>query len=174
MCSSIGTNNVMGLVRTTHHYSANRSHKDTVFRDLFGTQEHKANTLSLYNALSGKNYDDPDLLEFTTLDDVLYMSVKNDISFLIDDTMILWEHQSTHNPNMPLRGLTYFARLYTAWVERQDRSIYGHTLIELPTPRYFVFFVGEEDRPDKETMRRLREEAIREDHDEGHDEGYDE
>ena len=143
----------MGTVSTTHVHSPNRNHKDTIFRDLFGTEENKLNTLSLYNALSGKDYDDPGLLELTTLDNVIYMSVKNDISFLIDDQMILWEHQSTHNPNMPLRGLTYFAHLYTAWVERQDRSIFGRSLIKLPTPRYFVFFVGEEERPDKETMR---------------------
>lgn len=136
-----------------YRYGANRNHKDTVFRDLFGTEEHKANALSLYNALSGRDYDDLGLIELTTIDEVLYMSVKNDISFLINDEMILWEHQSTHNPNMPLRGLNYFARLYSVWAERQDRSVYGHVRIPLPTPRYFVFFVGEEDRPDKEVMR---------------------
>ena len=74
----------MGTVSTTHVHSPNRNHKDTIFRDLFGTEENKLNTLSLYNALSGKDYDDPGLLELTTLDNVIYMSVKNDTNAMID------------------------------------------------------------------------------------------
>ncbi|MDO4538147.1 MAG: hypothetical protein Q4B54_08295, partial [Coriobacteriales bacterium] len=131
----------------------NRNHKDTIFRDLFGTEQNKANTLSLFNALSGTNYEDPDILAFTTLDNVLYMSVKNDVSFLINFEMILWEHQSSYNPNMPLRGLSYFARLYASWIERNNKSVYAETIIELPTPTYFVFYIGEKKRPDKEILR---------------------
>lgn len=59
-----------------------------------------------------KCYTDPDALEITTLDDVIYMGMKNDISFLLDGRMGLFEHQSTLNPNMPLRGLFYFSDLY--------------------------------------------------------------
>ena len=115
------------LVQTVPH--ASRIHKDSMFRDLFGSEEHKANALSLYNALNGSHYTNPDDLQLTTLDDVLYMHVKNDISFLIGDEMVLWEHQSTSNPNMPLRGLQYFARLYSALVDSMDANVYGSSLI---------------------------------------------
>ena len=133
--------------------ATNRRHKDTVFRDLFGSPERKDNALSLYNALNGSRYANPDDLELTTIDNALYMSVKNDVSFLIEEHMVLWEHQSTYNPNMPLRGLSYFDHLYTSWVRRLDRSIYGHELIRLPNPHYTVFYIGREDRPEREEMR---------------------
>ena len=135
------------------HITVNRTHKDSVFRDLFGSEERKANTLSLYNALSGRSYDDPNLIEITTIDDALWLGVRNDISFLIDDEMVLWEHQSTTNPNMPLRGLVYFAHLYNAWITKSGRTVHTTELIELPTPRYFVFYNGKRDRPDRETLR---------------------
>ena len=131
----------------------NRNYKDTVFRDLFGSPERKANALELYNALNGTNYDDPDALELTTLDDVIYLNVKNDVSFLLADEMVLWEHQSTPNPNMPLRGLIYFGRLYSAHIEAQDENMYGPKRISLPTPRYVVFYNGPSPRPDRELIR---------------------
>ena len=134
-------------------YRARRTHKDSMFRDLFGTEENKANTLSLYNALAGTSYDDPSVIQITTLNNAIYISVKNDVSFLIHDEMVLWEHQSTHNPNMPLRGLEYFTRLYTKWVEEQGFSVYGVVPIKLPRPRYVVFYIGEKDRPEKEVLR---------------------
>ena len=134
-------------------YRANRNHKDTVFRDLFGTEENRANALSLYNALRGTSYDDPSELEITTLGNVIYMGVKNDVSFLIGDETVLWEHQSTYNPNMPLRGLSYFAHLYTKWVEEKGYSAYDYRRIPLPRPRYAVFYIGREERPDCEVVR---------------------
>ena len=69
--------------------AASRTYKDSVFRDLFGTPENKGNALSLYNALNGSRYDNPDDLELTTLVDVIYMHVKNDISFVVGDEMVL-------------------------------------------------------------------------------------
>lgn len=132
---------------------ANRKHKDTLFRDLFGSQERKGNALQLYNALAGTDYDDPGDLELTTLDDVIYMNVKNDVSFVVGDEMVLFEHQSTPNPNMPLRGLAYFARLYTARAERMRGNLYGSRLIRLPTPRYVVLYSGAAPRPDREVLR---------------------
>ena len=115
--------------------------------------ERKANALELYNALNGTDYDDPDALELTTLDDVIYLNVKNDVSFLLADEMVLWEHQSTPNPNMPLRGLIYFGRLYSAYVEAQGGNMYGARLIELPTPRYVVLYNGMQPRPAREVLR---------------------
>ena len=88
-------------------HKANREYKSTVFSKLFG--EDKENALSLYNAVNGSNYTNADDLTFTTLDDVVYMKMKNDVSFLFDKTLSLYEHQSTYNPNMPLsQGVTSF------------------------------------------------------------------
>ena len=131
----------------------NRKYKDTLFRDLFGSPERKANALELYNALNGTDYDDPDALELTTLDDVIYLNVKNDVSFLLADEMVLWEHQSTPNPNMPLRGLIYFGRLYSAYAEREGLDLYGCSRLAVPAPRYVVFYAGRGGRPDRETLR---------------------
>ncbi len=132
---------------------ANRKHKDSLFRDLFGSAERKENALQLYNALAGTSYDNVDDLELTTLEDVIYMNVKNDISFVIGDEMVLFEHQSTHNPNMPLRGLEYFARLFTRHVERMDANKYGTALIKFPMPRYYVFYSGATKKPEREVFR---------------------
>ncbi len=132
---------------------ANRRYKDTMFRDLFGSPERKENALELYNALNGTTYDDPDSLEITTLDDVIYLKVKNDVSFLLADEMVLWEHQSTPNPNMPLRGLIYFGRLYSAYAEREGLDLYGGSRLAVPAPRYFVFYAGRGEQPDRETLR---------------------
>ena len=80
----------------------NRENKDRLFRFIFGRPENKEWTLSLYNAVNGSHYTDPELLEITTIEDALYMSMKNDLSFLIADTMNFYEHQASVNPNMPI------------------------------------------------------------------------
>ena len=98
---------------------ANRKHKGTVFRMLFGD---KKAILELYNALNGTDYQDPDNLTVTTLENAVYMAMKNDVSFLLDERMTLYEHQSTRNPNMPLRDLIYIARLMEKYVNK--RSLY--------------------------------------------------
>lgn len=96
-------------MQTTAKPKGNRKYKDRLFRLLFSD---KQSLLELYNALNQTSYTNPDDLEITTLDDVLYMKMKNDVSILLDDYLSLYEHQSTFNPNMPLRGLLYFADLY--------------------------------------------------------------
>jgi hypothetical protein len=133
--------------------TSNRKYKDTVFRDLFGSEERKRYALSLYYALNGTCHDDPDELELTTLDDVLYMGLRNDVSLLVGDRLSLWEQQSTRNPNMPLRGLKYFARLYASHVEKHHLNEYGTRPISLPAPRFVVFYVGGEDGPATEVLR---------------------
>lgn len=119
------------------HY--NKKHKDTLFRKLFG--ENKENALSLYNAVNGTNYTNAKDLEFTTLGDVIYMKMKNDISFLFDKYLSLYEHQSTLNPNMPLRGFLYFGDLYRQLISETER-LYGTRMIKLPAPKYIVFYNG--------------------------------
>ena len=133
-------------------HRVNRESKDTLFRDIFGSPERKEYALQLYNALAGTSYDDPDDLELNTLDDVIYLNVKNDVSFVVGDEMVLFEHQSTPNPNMPLRGLAYFARLYTAYVDKVEGNMYGTRRIMLPTPRFAVLYSGAAPRPDRETL----------------------
>lgn len=84
----------------------NRRYKDALFRHLFRDKQH---LLELYNALNGSTYTNPEELEVVTLEDVIFMKMKNDLSFIIGSSLNLYEHQSTWNPNMPLRGLLYFA-----------------------------------------------------------------
>ncbi len=90
--------------------NVNRNHKDTVFRMLFSE---KARLLELYNGLNGTDYQDENELEIYTLENAIYMGMKNDVSFLLVSELNLYEHQSTYNPNMPLRNLLYIARQYT-------------------------------------------------------------
>ena len=134
-------------------HTVTRAYKDTVFKDLFGSEERKEYTLSLYNALAGTDYDDPSILELTTLSDVIYLNVRNDVSFLISDETVLWEHQSTRNPNMPLRGLIYFGRLFARYVEERGLNVYGSRLVHLPTPRFVVFYNGVGNAPAEGLLR---------------------
>ena len=89
----------------------------------------------------------------TTIEDVLYMGRKNDISFLIKDVMNLYEHQSSVNPNMPLRGLIYISMLYQGYIEQNNLDIYSSTLLKLPTPKYLVFYNGTKAEPDRQELR---------------------
>ena len=132
---------------------ANREYKDRLFRLLFGTSEQKANILSLYNALNGTSYSNEDDIEINTLEDTIFLNMKNDVSFIIDDRMPLWEQQSTYNPNMPVRGLIYYGKLYDKYLSEMHRSIYGKTLLHIPTPKFVVFYNGDDDRPAVEELK---------------------
>ena len=125
----------------------NPKYKDRLFCLLFGNRE---NILSLYNALNGTQYANPEDIEITTIEDAVYIKMKNDVSFLIDSYLTLWEQQSTFNPNMPLRGLMYFGNLYDAYIDKNEINIYGRKLARIPTPRYIVFYNGTEEK--EETM----------------------
>ena len=127
-----------------------RNFKDWLFRHLFNNKE---DLLMLYNAINHSNYRDPSLLEITTIDDVLYMSIKNDVSFLLGTMMNLYEAQSTYNPNMPLRGMFYFSRLYSGYVKTRKLNIYSSTLLSLPAPRYIVFYNGAQEEPERISLR---------------------
>ena len=125
----------------------NREYKDRLFCLLFGREEYKDNILSLYNALNDTSYTNPDDIEITTINDAIYIRMKNDVSFLIDSYLPLWEQQSTYNPNMPVRGLMYFGKLYSAFITGRNLNIYGKTLIRIPTPQYTVLYNGENEEP---------------------------
>ena len=134
-------------MNSNRNYVANKNHKSTVFSKLFG--EDKENALSLYNAMNNSNYTNADDLIFTTLDDVVYMKMKNDVSFLFDKTLSLYEHQSTYNPNMPLRGFLYFADLYRQLIKDNER-IYSKSIVKIPAPKYVVFYNGDKkDMPEE-------------------------
>lgn len=109
---------------TTH-----RNYKDTVFRMLFSDRK---NLLSLYNAVSGVHYEDPKMLEIVTLENAIYMGMKNDLAFIIDTDLFLYEHQSTYNPNMPLRDLFYISSEYQKLVDK--KSLYSSVLQKIPAP----------------------------------------
>lgn len=128
--------------------TANREYKDRLFRFVFGAEENRTYLLSLCNTISGTNYTNANDIEITTLSDAIYIKMKNDISFLIDSQMNLFEHQSTFNPNMPLRGMAYFAELYGNYIRENNLDIYVGSLQKIPTPRYYVFYNGTEKQPD--------------------------
>ena len=128
----------------------NREHKDRLFRIIFGQEENKAWTLSLYNAINGTDYDDPAQIEFNTLKDALYMGMKNDLSFILDWQLSLYEHQSSFNPNMPVRDLMYLGEIWSKQLYGSDKyDIYGTRLIELPVPRFVTFYNGTETDEEK-------------------------
>ena len=125
-------------------------YKDVLFRRVFREKE---DLLDLYNAINGTSYADPNLLEINTLEDALFMSMKNDKSFIIASTINLYEHQSTNNPNMPIRGLLYFARLYEGYIAKNRLDIYGTKKIMLPTPHFIVFYNGSDEMPDEKIIK---------------------
>ena len=123
---------------------ANRKYKDTVFRMLFSDRK---NLLSLYNAINGSRYTDPEELEIVTLENAIYMGMKNDLAFIIDTGLFLYEHQSTYNPNMPLRDLLYISAEYQKLVD--DKSLYSSRLQKIPAPNFIVFYNGTEKKEER-------------------------
>ena len=128
----------------------NREHKDRLFRFIF---QEKEKLLQLYNALNGTEYNNPEDLEIVTLEDVIYMRMKNDISFVLDYEMNLFEHQSTDNANMPLRGLLYFARQYEKYIAENEYNIFGNKRIPIPTPQYVVFYNGDNWKQERKVLK---------------------
>ena len=124
--------------------TANRKYKDTVFRMLFTDRE---NLLSLYNAICGTSYDKSEELEIVTLENAIYMGMKNDLAFIIDTNLFLYEHQSTYNANMPLRDLFYISGEYQKLVDH--RSLYSSTLQKIPAPNFIVFYNGTEKKEER-------------------------
>lgn len=128
---------------------ANRNYKDTIFRWLFSD---KNNLLSLYNAIAGAHYQNPEALNIVTLENAVYMGMKNDLAFVLETGLYLYEHQSTYNPNIPLRDLFYIASEYQSLINQ--RPLYSSTLQTIPTPKFLVFYNGtDENIPDRLELR---------------------
>ena len=133
---------------TPHVY---RNYKDRVFRLLFNN---KTRLLELYNALNGSDYTNEEELVINTLENAVYMKMKNDVSFIIESNMCLYEHQSSYCPNMPLRGFFYFSDLYKKLLKDVDLSVGKR--IRIPAPKYIVFYNGQE-RYEEEFIQKLSE-----------------
>lgn len=134
-------------------YNVNPRYKDKLFCTIFGREKYKGYALELYNAVNGSDYKDPQDLEIITLSDAVYLKMKNDVAYLICGTIALYEHQSTVNPNMPVRGFMYMGELYSKLLRRENARIYNSTLVKIPTPQYIVFYNGTEDYPEKSKLR---------------------
>ncbi|MDO4336609.1 MAG: hypothetical protein Q4C91_00795 [Eubacteriales bacterium] len=133
----------MNQTNATGEPAVKRTYKSRMFEMIFSS---KRELLELYNAMHGTHYDDPELLEINTLENAIYMSMHNDISFLINLRLSLYEHQSTYSPNLPLRYLMYLADLYSAYTK--DENLYGSRAVKLPTPNFVIFYNGEKELPD--------------------------
>lgn len=130
---------------------ANKEYKSDVFSMLL---QDKKRAMKIYNAINGTDYDDPELVEMTTLDDKSFsLTVRNDASFILDANLSLYEHQSTYCPNMPLRDLLYFASIIQKQIKAQKRDIYGGRILKIPVPHFVVFYNGKEDAPDQYDLR---------------------
>lgn len=122
----------------------NRIYKDRLYKMIFND---KSELLKLYNAINGTHYDDPAMLTITTLDNAIYMTMENDLSFIIDIRLALYEQQSTVNPNLPLRFLMYITDIYSAYTK--DMNIYGSKKVQIPLPSFVIFYNGVKSQPDR-------------------------
>ena len=138
----------MTNTNTNDSLTVNRTFKSTLFIMLF---EDRKNLLELYNAITGKQYADPELLEINTLENAIYMSMKNDVSFLIDGRLSLYEHQSTKNPNLPLRFLLYISHLYSRLTVKAN--LYGETIVRIPAPEFIIFYNGKDEMPERQLLK---------------------
>ncbi len=127
----------------------NREYKSELFCKVF---EDKKYLLDLYNCINHTEYDNADELEVNTIKNVVYITMKNDMSFLIDSNMNLYEHQSTYNPNMPLRGLLYLAQLYNKYIKKNNLNLFSSSSLKIPVPQYIVFYNGLQNQPDEQIL----------------------
>ena len=125
-----------------------RNYKSSLFTMVFSDRKE---LLGLYNAVSGKQYKDPGALSVNTLENAIYMAIKNDLSFVIDSRLSLYEHQSTYSPNLPLRMLLYLADLYADLTKNEN--LYGRKKVMLPPPQFIIFYNGEEKQPDRRILK---------------------
>ena len=138
----------MCMTKQTEEKTVKRDYKSRMFTMIY---RDKKELLKLYNAIGQRNYEDPELLTINTLENAIYMSMQNDLSFVIDSRLSLYEHQSTYNPNLPLRFLLYLSDLYEKMIV--GKNLYGSKIIQIPAPKFIVFYNGKEERPEKEVIK---------------------
>lgn len=128
---------------------------DSLFIAVFGKDSERSKRwrLELYNALNNTNYKDPNALKLNTLENVLFIKMHNDVSFLIDSQLTLYEHQRTTNQNMPLRGFFYFAQLYHKYLIDAEEQLTTSKMIKIPNPNYIVLYNGDTNRDEDYEMR---------------------
>ncbi len=129
--------------------------RDRLFIAIFGkdTERSKRWRLDLYNVLNGTDYTDPDALKLNTIENAIFVTMYNDVSFLVDSQMTLYEQQSRPNANMPLRGLFYFSQLYQRFISDNKLDLHRSSLIKIPNPRFVVFYNGKPDRAERYELR---------------------
>ena len=138
----------MCMTKQIEKKSVKKDYKSRMFTMIF---EDKKELLQLYNAVGQRNYDDPELLTINTLENAIYMSMQNDLSFVIDSRLSLYEHQSTYSPNLPLRFLMYLSDLYEKMIT--GKNVYGTKIIQIPAPKFIVFYNGKKERPEREVIK---------------------
>lgn len=146
-----GRNSYGRWFRVPWQKKLHRDVKDRLFRFLF--EKDKEALLQLYNALNDTDYKEASDLQVVTIESAVYVVMKNDLAFVLAGTVNLYEHQSTYNPNMPVRFLIYLAEEYQKLIGQAQLSLYGSTRIELPTPRCVVFYNGEKDLPEESVLK---------------------
>lgn len=125
-----------------------RTFKASIFEMLFSERER---LLELYNAVNGTDYQDPNLLEVNTLENAIYMAIRNDVSFVIDGRLSLYKHQSTYSANLTLRFLFYVSDLFSAMTK--EENLYKKKGVKLPSPRFLIFYNGEEKMEERKILR---------------------
>ncbi len=147
-CHCIGGENMQNEEQSSR---VTREVKDRLFRFLF--ENDKENLLRLYNALNGTDYHDVNALQVVTIKNAVYITMKNDLAFVLMGTLNMYEHQSTYSSNMPARFLIYLAEEYQKIISNAESSLYGTKQISLPTPRCVVFYNGEKEMPEEKVLR---------------------
>ena len=129
--------------------NVNKKHKNSVFSALFGTPE---SLRELYSAVEGVDIPPEAVIKINTLSDVVFMEQINDISFTIDDRIVvLVEHQSTINDNMPIRFLMYAARVYEKIIDSKKK--YQRKQIKIPVPEFIILYNGIDSFPDYKELK---------------------
>jgi len=128
-----------------------RQYKDRLFRFLF--EKDKEALLEIYNALNKTDYENVSQLKIVTMENAMYVEMKNDLAFVVAGVLNMYEHQSTYNPNMPVRFLIYLAQEYHKVIEQAEESLYASKLIPLPTPQCVVFYNGKRQMPEEQILR---------------------
>ena len=141
------------LIKDNGLKDAKKDYKDRLFKFIFGNPENKQWTLSLYNAINGTDYTNPDDIQFNTIGDAVYMRMKNDISFIVAFEMDLWEHQSSFNPNMPMRFFIYGGRLYEKYIAASDYYQYSSMLQPVPRPVCVCFYNGTKEQSERQVLK---------------------